>query len=129
VSEKLVMVEEILGEHGFTLKWEIQPHWVDVIAFEKVGTELSDLPKTLYMRDHGTNSGDTTYSIDNAEAYLIGFVKWDGCTELDQGSTHWCGLGGYQKHCDLLQYIYIRSQQLMAKSDSKLFGGPWNQAA
>lgn len=125
MDEKTIKVEDILGESGFTLRWAILPHWVDVVAFEKIGTECSDPPKTLYQRKGATISPDTVYHIDEAEPYLEGYVKWDGCTELNQGQPHWCGLSGYKKHCDLLQYIYIRSQQLMDRADPDLFGGRW----
>lgn len=125
MSEKIKLIEDILSENGFTLRWEILPHWVDVVAFEKVGIELGEPPKTVYPRKDGTSSEHLTLSLEDAEPYLSGFVKWDGCTELDQGSTHWCGLSGYKNHCDLLQYIYTRSQQLMSKTDHELFGGPW----
>jgi hypothetical protein len=100
-----------------------------LVAFEKVGTECGDAPRTLYERKGRRSSEDHAYTLDEAEPYLEGYVKWDGCTELDLGSFHWCGLEGYKKHCDLLQYIYIRSQQLMSKSDTELFGGPWSAAA
>jgi hypothetical protein len=127
-EQKVIKIEDILGEFGFTIRWEILPHWVDVVAFEKVATELGDTPRTLYERKGAKSSEDHVYDIDGAEWYLSGYVKWDGCTELDMGSPHWCGLDGHKKHCDLLQYIYTRSQQLMGKADVDLFGGPWQSA-
>lgn len=124
--DKVILIEEILGEFGFTIRWAYSSHWTDVAVFEKVGTEMSEPPRALYHRKDWSDSSDTVYHIDEAEPYLEGFVKWDGCTELDMGRPHWCGLECYRKHCDLLQYIYIRSQQIMSAADRELFGGPWS---
>jgi hypothetical protein len=121
----VIKIEDILGEFGFTIRWSILPHWVDLAVFDKVGMELGDAPKTLYERKGARTSEDHAYNIDEAEPYMEGYVKWDGCTGLDIVSHHWCGLDGYKRHCDLLQYIYTRSQQLMDKADRDLFGGPW----
>jgi hypothetical protein len=122
---KLIKVEDILGDFGFTLKWELLDHWADITVYDKVGYEPGEPPKALYLRKGWKDSADHVYHIDEAQPYLTGFVKWDGCAELDQGTPHWCGLAGFKMHCDLLQYIYIRSQQLIKRADRELFGGPW----
>lgn len=124
---KIIKIEDILGDFGFTLRWQLLPHWADVTAYEKVAQDC-ETGDCLYERKGATGSGDHVCHIDEAEPYLDGYVKWDGCTELDQGQQHWCGLEDYRKHCDLLQYIYVRSQQLIERADRDLFGGPWSPA-
>lgn len=127
-NNRTEVVEDILGEFGFTLRWRVLPHWADVVAFDKAGVECGEPPRALYLRKGAKNGEDNVYTLDEAEPYLEGHVKWDGCTELNMGQPHWCGRDGYRKHCDLLQYIYVRSQQLMDKSDPELFGGPWDRS-
>lgn len=128
IQEKLIKIERILGDQGFCIKWEIQPHWVDVTAFEVVAQDGAT-GDDFYQRKDSHFSPDCVSHIDEAEAYLEGYVKWDGCTELDMGRPHWCGVEEYRRHCELLQYIYIRSQQLMDKADRVLFGGEWSPSA
>lgn len=84
-----VTVEDVLGEFGFRLRWSARKGWADGM--------------------------DVVAKIDEAEPYLAGFVKWDGCAELDQGCPHWCGAHGFGKHIDLLAYIWRRAHELMGR--------------
>ena len=69
-----------------------------------------------------TLSLDTTTDLSQAEPYLEGFIKWDGCCELDQGKPHWCSAHHVQKHCDLLRYLYERAPQLMNREPEEPWG-------
>lgn len=117
--EKRETIEDVLGEFGFRLVWSVQDHWADVKAFEIVGRNEDGNP--LFDSDDSPNRTMTT---EDAREYLEGFVKWDGCTELDQGSPHWCGPYEYRKHFALLRYIYHRAYELMGCEPDE----PWEPA-
>lgn len=101
---------------GFRCKWAVRDHWADVEVFEVVATGDSNSPdKKFFELKDWQRSGDDTEDIEKAGPYLTGFVKWDGCTELDQGQPHWCGPHGYKKHIAILKYIFVRAHQLMGR--------------
>lgn len=43
------------------------------------------------------------------ERYADGFVKWDGCTEIQETRHHWCGGHQVSMHLKLIAYIYTRA--------------------
>lgn len=113
-------VEDILGDFGFRLEWSVEDHWaaVKVFAIEARG---GDDGVPLFARDQ-SSTFDPIETTEGAEEYLTGYVKWDGCTELDMGRPHWCGPDGYRKHCDLLKHIYIRAFELMGREPEEPWG-------
>lgn len=119
MSEKRITIEDYdpMGDgFGFRCKWEAQSHWADVTVWEVVALGSSDEPgKKFFDKAPWEGSGNHTENIEEAEKYLDGFVKWDGCTELNQGQPHWCGPHGYKKHIAILKYIYQRAHQLMGR--------------
>lgn len=82
------VTERVFGEFGFDLTWEPTEYYCNVSA----------------------------YRADDSEVYLKGYVKWDGCTELDMGCPHWCGPDGYIRHAELLKHIYHRAFELMKRT-------------
>lgn len=99
--------EDVLGEFGFRLLWEVEDHWADVKAYKIAGRSISD---ELLFGEFGEVSNAIT---ENTEPYLEGYIKWDGCTELAQGQPHWCGPHGFGYHILLLEHIYKRAHELM----------------
>lgn len=114
-EEEKTLTEDVLGEFGFRVVWRYRPHWADVRVYDITSRTVDGEP--LFDRDGRTSLPDPVDSIEEAEVYLDGFVKWDGCSELDQGNPHWCGAVGFGQHILLLEYIYKRAFQLMG-------GGP-----
>lgn len=117
-KQTLTLTEDVLGKFGFRVVWSYAEHWSDVVAYEITGYESS---KPLFNRKNWNSLPDPVESIDDAEPYLGGFIKWDGCAELSQGCPHWCGLNSFKKHCDLLKYLYCRARELMNTEESE----PW----
>lgn len=118
-EEKRVKIEDFdpLGDgFGFRCKWEVVDHWADVTVYDVVSySNESEGSQKFFNRKGYTASNDHVSKIEEAEPYLEGFVKWDGCTELNQGQPHWCGPSDYKKHIAILKYIWIRSHQLMGR--------------
>lgn len=111
-GEKRLTTEDVLGDFGFRLCWAVEDHWADVKAFEITGYENG---APLFGRLDARSSADTTGDVSEAEAYLEGFVKWDGCSEFGLGHVHWCGPDAYKKHFRLLEYVYRRAFELMGR--------------
>lgn len=63
----------------------------------------------LYMRKGATQSGDFSENIlEDAQPYLTGFIKWDGCSHFyfgDEGYLHLCGFVRIQKLIVILQHL------------------------
>jgi hypothetical protein len=114
MSDKRTTTEDVLGDFGFRMVWSVSDLWADVTAYEITGRGMEE-NAPLFERKGATCGPDHVESHEDAEEYLDGYVKWDGCTELDMGRPHWCGPYGYKKHCALLRYIYERAFQLMGR--------------
>lgn len=93
--------EDVLGEFGFRLVWEVNNYLANVRVYS--------------LREIDEDNQHPDY-LGSCEAYLTGFVKWDGCTELDMGCPHWCGPEQYVLHGNLLKHIYHRAFELMGRT-------------
>jgi hypothetical protein len=113
---KTELVEDVLaafGDFGFCVRWRYSSHWADVEVFKYIGKEMSDPPRLFFNRKDWVAGPDPVYSMDEAEVYLEGYIKWDGCCELDMGCPHWCGPEDFKQHFRLLEWIYKRSRELL----------------
>ena len=124
-----ILIEDVLKNYthgfGFRLKWEFQSYWASVKAYEI--TSYDDDDNIYFHKKDALCSSDEVENIDDADIYLEGHVKWDGCSELQQGQHyHWCGVNGYKKHIALLDYIYNRAMELMSDADTDV-GGVWSE--
>ena len=84
------------------------------------GTDSADYAWYLFDRERVPGkvySSDMVLEIEQADVYLEGYLKWDGCAELDQGRHHWCDEQDFIKHAMLLNYLWQRAHQLMENSD------------
>ena len=113
-EQKRQTTEQILGDFGFVLRWSVLDHWANVEVFE-IGARGDAGPEFRMKETEGCGMIGFTPDMDKAEVYLDGFVKWDGCTELNMGQPHWCGAGGYENHILLLAHIYKRAFELMGR--------------
>jgi len=106
---------------GFRVVFSYLEHWTDLKVYKIAGRDLDD-DRASFDRAGAMNSSDLVYDIEKAETYLEGYIKWDGCSELDQGCPHWCGPRDYKQHIALLEHLYRRSQELMARGNWE----PWD---
>jgi hypothetical protein len=111
---------EFTGGFGFRAVFSYYEHWTDLKVYEITSRTIDGMPS--FDRAGATSWPDPVDSIDDAEIYLKGYIKWDGCSELDQGCPHWCGPRDYKKHIALLEHLYRRSQELMTSGNWE----PWD---
>jgi hypothetical protein len=124
--------EDALGDFGFRIRYLYQDHWCDVEAWEIVAIGASDADP-LFQRKQSCVRPDPVETTQEAERYLMGFIKWDGCSEFkfapdkdmefSHGHFHWCGPDHYRKHFALLEHLYRRAQSLMKSGNFE----PWNK--
>jgi hypothetical protein len=114
---------KIAVEHfdGFSVRFKYLPHWADVEVFEHIGINQP----ILYNKKDAVSLPDPVESIDEAEPYLTGYIKWDGCSEFEFGRPHWCGPRSYLLHFRILETIYKRAQELMPSGNDD----PWPETA
>lgn len=109
-----MIVDDIMGEFGFRVIWsEVNDYFANMEVYRIAVRGEHGLPGFTTLHDLNQFTEDTS----EAEVYLDGFIKYDGCTELDMGCPHWCGPEDYQKHGDLLKYLYHRAMELMGRQD------------
>lgn len=75
---------------------EVGSHWVEFKVYTSF--EALEPTPTQYQRAGATSSPDPVDSIDDAEVYMHGSVKWDGCSnwyidEQDRVMLHGCSRG------------------------------------
>jgi len=63
-------------------------HWLNFTAYEIVA--VSD--QSMYNKKGYTGSGEWVEKIEEAEVFIQGYLKWDGCTEWEfVDARHFCG--------------------------------------
>ncbi len=130
-NQKVELIEDLLDtddDFGFRVRWRYSDYWADVEVFEYIAQDINNDgsrgPKS-FNRKNFVSSPDPVYSIDEAESYLEGYIKWDGCSELDIGCPHLCGPRAYRKHFAILEAIYKRAQELMSHGNDQ----PWDESS
>lgn len=109
-------VDKLLDDHsfGFVIEWEVEDHWADFKVFNVVSTSLVE-PKVLdFLKKNHDTCFDHTTDTAEAETYLAGFIKWDGCAEFGE-RTHYCGARCFLDHILLLEFLYKRAAELMGR--------------
>lgn len=76
--------QEIEEFEGFTIEWSSYGHYVNFTVFDQ-----------------------------DSNRYADGFVKWDGCTEIQETDHHWCGGFHVSIHLKLIAYLYTHAFDLM----------------
>lgn len=109
--------EDVLGEFGFRLVWQVDDYRACVEAYKIESIVMGDTDSDDEIQFEAASGKDQfTSDLSNSVKYLDGFVKWDGCTELDMGCPHWCSPLDYIKHGELLKHIYHRAFELMGRT-------------
>lgn len=110
-----VLIEDILGEFGFRIRWSYSTHTATAEVYEIVGRGVIQNDPLFHKKDSPTHP-DNVMSIDDAEVYMNAFFKWDGCSDIDHGYHHQCDLEGIRKHAKLLGLLWAKAHQLIEAS-------------
>lgn len=129
--------EVTVGHQLFVLRvknFKEDNYHVDIEAFAVTGEVYSekgleyDPPMKSFARKGARSSMDTTYELDEAQRVIDGYVKWDGCSDLDffpdrNGNDHFCGKNNAMGLGLLIGEIYEFARELLGSkvSDRELF--------
>ena len=112
MEEEIKIIREEL-EHS-TIIATVKTHWLDFEVYEITGWIDGTPVKTEYRSKDGVTD---TLNIEDAEPYFKGFIKWDGCAELDL-RTHICGYTTDIQ--EVLKTLYQIAKDHMENFDSDL---------
>ena len=96
---------------GFYVMAEAQEHWVDLTVYEFSICRSPDDPEWdgvsaitpgkpplgfVFLKKDADSGTDSVETVEEAQVYLSGSIKWDGCSNLHFGeqkrcSLHFCG--------------------------------------
>lgn len=125
------LIEDALGDFGFRVVWSYLPHWADFKVYEKVGHYADGNKEAFFLKLDYKGSDEIVTKVEEAEPYLAGSFKWDGCSHLNFGRggyLHFCGQHDYAKCCALLKYLWTKGTELVGKE----YGGDataWSEYA
>ncbi len=89
---------------GWLVRYEHSDTWMSFKAYEVMCTAIDGTDKQFHLK--GARDGmSSTPDPDKADC-LDGFVKWDGCCEIDLGQPHWCGAGDVAQFCEVVRELH-----------------------
>lgn len=111
------LIENVLGEFGFTVKYINKEYAIEFLASKITGVG-DDGP--VYEMKGAQSSMDTTLIFDESERFINGFIKWNGCSHYyfgdDTGYLHLCGKHNINEISKLIKIIYNRCGELIAQN-------------
>jgi hypothetical protein len=129
------LIEHIDGEYGCTVFYrthDAHTHFVDFVAVEIVSPAVMENDRELgrgYQRRGALSSPDIVLDPREAEPYVAGSVKWDGCVNYVVGDRdqplmmHACGRTDLEKLSRVLVVIFERCGQLMRERGVDVLDG------
>lgn len=124
----MTLIEQIGDDFGVTVRYEFDEHKavsVNFFAVEVLGVE--DNGTKVYWRKGASSSTDDTCNPAEAERYVDGSVKWDGCSHYyfgdESGYLHCHGIADIEKLHEILSAIYQRCGALMKASGANTLHG------
>lgn len=128
LPDKTELTEDVLdtdrGGFGFRVCWNYSPFWADVHVFRVValGADAATGDYTVkHFEKLDSSNGAWVDDVTDAETYMKGFIKWDGCSEFEC-AAHWCDVEDFYKHAMLLKYLWEKSRELLKTNG---MGGKW----
>ncbi len=103
---------------GFVVKWRVDRCWCDVVVWN---IDIVNEDGSIEFMNHEPPV-DVVSDVADAEVYGYGYVKWDGCHEIDYGCPHFCGATFLEKHVALMRWLFWRAGKLMVDADHQEFG-------
>jgi len=131
VAEKEILIEQIGDDFGITVRYEMGKYkttCIDFFAAEVTSVALGGIK--CYWRKGADSSMDDTEDFNDAERYISGSVKWDGCSHFnfgdEEGYLHLCGGSDIGKLQNTLRVIYERCGALMKANGGNLLDGEFD---
>jgi len=123
------LIEQIdSGADRVTARYRIYDHYVEFFVAEIIGWEAGDESRVLYpVKNAQSLPMDSTTNFDEAERYVEGSVKWDGCAHYYFGDEyaylHLCGVGPAQQLATVITTVHRRCGELLREQGSETLDG------
>ena len=109
-----------LRELDFTVVAQVHEHWVDYTIY---GIEGCQDNAPCWHKAGSMHYPDDVSRLEEAEPYLHGTVKWDGCSnwhfdEQDRVMLHGCSKAQVQRFGDVLAYCWEWTRELLPNFDA-----------
>lgn len=114
-------------ELSFTVKATVCSHYVTYVVYdiEAWGEgENGEYTVPLWHRKDATSHPDTVETLEEADIYLNGDVKWDGCSnwhfdEQDRAMLHGCSRAGVKRFGEIMAMCWDWTRELLPDFDGK----------
>jgi len=105
----------------FVVAAEVAEFHVDYFIYDIAGFTEDNLP--LLQKKDATFYPDPVESMEDAEVFLHGFVKWDGCSnwhfdEQDRLMIHGCGRADIQRIGDIMAACWDWTAEILPNWDT-----------
>lgn len=130
------LIEHVDGEYGCTVLYRTEDehrHFVDFVAVEIISPTVIENGIDRgrgYNRRGALSTPDFVFDPHEAEPYVAGSVKWDGCVNYVVGNQdetglllHACGRDDLEKLSRVLVLIFERCGQLMRERGVNVLDG------
>lgn len=99
--------------------------FIDFKVYEIIGGDINNPNRPLFHKINYQNSNDDTENLEEAQVYLSGTVKWDGCSNLkfdeqDNVMLHFCSRNDIKNLGIMLEKLYDIAIELMPKQKENL---------
>jgi hypothetical protein len=105
-------------------KWAIvadaESHWVGFQVYKCIGREIvrGKPGRPFFNRDGYTSSPDPVFELSEAQTFLGGTIKWDGCSDWMFNDTpiHYCSMDSAKELGALMEWLYEIAEELMPET-------------
>ncbi len=121
---KVHVCPESPGTMGWMLRYRHMDTWFDFAAYEVVALRQekdgSEVPE--FYVEGWVSSHELTGNLDEAEITIGGYVKWDGCTEMDLSRAHHhCGRRDLKAMTDMMLFIHDFARVALGRQEESMF--------
>lgn len=111
-----------LEDLHFTVVSEARDYKVDFTVYDVVGfcegANKGVYDRPIWHKIGATDSMDSVETLEEAEVFLHGQVKWDGCAdwyfdEQDRVMLHTCSRAGLERYSAVMLYCYDMARELL----------------
>lgn len=98
-----------------------------VVYYHEIDPMPGEVLSVDYERRGATSSDDRTKDFDDAQRVISGYIKWDGCANVDifqdeGGSVHLCGLDDAMNLSRIMFRLYCTAARFMPGFDKDCAG-------
>lgn len=117
------MIELFGTGNIFTIVWTFAPNHCSFKVYQLLNDVVENdkvIKREYAAKDWNSLPKDSTTELEEAEEYMSGLIKWDGCSEI-KFEDHLCGAFFFKEHIKLLEHLYREAMSQMGSDED-----PWD---